>query len=85
MNSAANHGTPNQEAPMATTSFVSPLVLPVLSVEPAAFVVGDIVENFGGIGRVVAVDSQRGLTLRSMGPRRGFKWIADPSKCFPVR
>jgi hypothetical protein len=44
--------------------------------------VGDLVENFGQIARVLDSDPQRGLTLREVGGRA--KWLADPTKCRPV-
>jgi hypothetical protein len=51
--------------------------------------VGEIVENFGSIGRVLSVDPERGILLRGM-PGQGFsrnhdKWFANPEKCRPVR
>lgn len=50
--------------------------------------VGDIVENFGSIGRVLEIDPERGILLRAM-PGQGFgkghdKWYADPAKLNPV-
>lgn len=53
--------------------------------EPKA---GDLVENFGAIARVEAVDAERGLLLRAM-PGQGFRasedrWYADPARCRPV-
>lgn len=51
--------------------------------------VGEIVENFGNIARVLEIDPERGVLLRAM-PGQGFgpgedKWYADPAKCRPVR
>jgi hypothetical protein len=51
--------------------------------------VGEIVENFGQIARVLEIDAERGLLLRAM-PNQGFeagadKWHADADKCRPVR
>ena len=51
--------------------------------------VGEIVENFGSLGRVEAIDPERGILLRAM-PGQGFgpgadRWHADPAKCRPVR
>jgi len=45
--------------------------------------VGDIVENFGEVGRVISIDEERGLMLRKVGGR--MRWLADPEKCRPVR
>lgn len=58
----------------------APLALPVAP--EFAPKVGDVVENFGQVARVLAVDAERGLTLRQVGGR--MKWIADPAKCRPV-
>lgn len=50
--------------------------------------VGDVVENFGSLGRVLEIDPERGVLLRGM-PDQGFapgaeKWHADPARCRPV-
>jgi len=50
--------------------------------------VGDIVENFGSIGRVLSIDPQRGILLRGL-PGQGFgrghdKWYANPERIRPV-
>ena len=50
--------------------------------------VGEIVENFGSLGRVLDIDSERGVLLRGM-PGQGFtsghnRWYANPEKCRPV-
>ena len=49
--------------------------------------VGDVVENFGNVGRVLEIDAERGVLLRWM-PRQGFAagdvcW-ANPEKVRPV-
>ncbi len=46
--------------------------------------VGEIVENFGAIARVKDINSYGDLILSEVGGN-GSKWIADPSKCRPVR
>lgn len=50
--------------------------------------VGQVVENFGNLGRIVEIDPQRGLLLRAM-PDQAFlpghdRWHADPEKCRPA-
>ena len=62
------------------------LALPVADWTPA---VGEIVENFGQIGRVLAIDPDRGVLLRAL-PGQGFarghdKWFANPDRLRPVR
>lgn len=48
--------------------------------------VGDIVENFGAIARVLDIDLERGIQLREIGsPASAGTWRADPAKCRPVR
>lgn len=48
--------------------------------------VGDIVENFGAIARVLDIDPERGIQLREIGSRPSAgTWRADPAKCRPVR
>jgi hypothetical protein len=46
--------------------------------------VGDIVENFGAIARVLNIDPERGIQLREVSHPRGGTWRADPLKCRPV-
>ena len=65
---------------------ISPLALPDYSVlaewTPQ---VGDIVENFGAIARVLSIDPERGVRLAEMGRPKQGTWDADPAKCRPVR
>jgi hypothetical protein len=65
----------------------TPLALPDYSVlaewSPQ---VGEIVENFGAIARVLDVDPERGIQLREIGAKLSDgTWRADPAKCRPVR
>lgn len=66
---------------------ISPLALP----DYAALAVwtpqvGEIVENFGAIARVLDIDPERGIQLREIGaPASAGTWRADPAKCRPVR
>lgn len=50
--------------------------------------VGEIVENFGNVARVLAIDPERGVLLRAM-PGQGFgsndRWYANPDRLRPVR
>ena len=62
------------------------LSLPVADWAPR---VGDIVENFGQIARILSIDPERGILLRAM-PGQGFtrgrdRWYANPDRLRPVR
>jgi len=51
--------------------------------------VGEIIENFGQIARILAFDPERGILVRAM-PGQGFgkgrdRWYANPEKIRPVR
>lgn len=71
------------------TSLVEALAFPALMGETFVPAVGDLVWNFGSVGRVVApLDPLRGLLVRWM-PGQGFapgdRCFVDPAKCRPVR
>jgi hypothetical protein len=65
----------------------TPLALPDYSVlSEWTPKVGDIVENFGAIARVLDIDPERGIQLREIGqPASAGTWRANPLKCRPVR
>lgn len=46
-------------------------------------VVGELVENFGQIARVLEVRADGNLIVREVGGK--MKWMASPEKCRPVR
>jgi len=78
---------PSLVSPLSLLSEVpvlEPLVVPFASVPMLAFVAGDVVENFGAFARVRSVDA-RGLVLEARDFGGPVRWIADPSKCRPVR
>lgn len=71
---------------------IEPLAFPALTALSAAAdwspSVGDLVENFGSVGRVVEIDPERGVLLAWM-PGQGFqsgdRCYANPAMCRPVR
>jgi hypothetical protein len=60
----------------------TPLAHPSLSTFEWSPKVGEIIENFGQIARVLAIDPERGFLVRCM--YTGQKWHANPSKVRPV-
>ncbi len=64
----------------------SPLALPVADWTPQ---VGDLIENFGQIARILEIDPERGILVRAM-PGQHFargrdRWYANPDRVRPVR
>jgi hypothetical protein len=62
---------------------LEPLALPTMPEH--TFKVGDVVENFGTIGRVLELrpEPYADMVLQQVGKR--MKWCAVPSKCRLVR
>jgi len=62
------------------------LSLPVSDWTPQ---VGEIIENFGQIARILSFDPERGILVRAL-PGQGFtrgrdRWYANPDRVRPVR
>lgn len=70
-------GQPHRSPQMATI-----LALPELNTPAWSPKLGDIVENFGQIARVLEIDPERGILVRCM--YTGQKWHANPAKVRPV-
>lgn len=60
------------------------LVIPFVPVDWTPRV-GELVENFGVVARVKALDAERGVLLSAVDFGGNVRWFADPAKCRPVR